>query len=74
MLSIPLPADIEERLERLAQATGRSKSDHVREAIIEYLGDLEDAQLAEDRLKELRAGRSDTVPLEDVMKRYGMAD
>ena len=74
MLSINLPADLEERLERLAQATGRSKSDHAREAIIEYLGDLEDAQLAEDRLNQLRAGRSDAVPLEDVMKRYGMAD
>jgi RHH-type rel operon transcriptional repressor/antitoxin RelB len=74
MLAIQLPPELEERLDRLARATGRSKSDHAREAIAEYIGDLEDAQLAEQRLQDLRAGRSETIPLEDVMKRYGMAD
>jgi RHH-type transcriptional regulator, rel operon repressor / antitoxin RelB len=74
MLAIRLPAEIEIRLETLAQATGRSKSFYAREAILEHLDDIEDLYLAEQRLIDIRAGRSQTVPLEDVMKRYGLAD
>ncbi|MEO1767944.1 type II toxin-antitoxin system RelB family antitoxin [Thiobacter aerophilum] len=72
MLAIRLPAEIEARLEALAKATGRTKSYYVREAILEYLDDLEDLYLAEQRLIDLRAGKTQTVPLEEVMKRYGM--
>ena len=72
MLAIRLPAEIEKRLDALAQATGRTKTFYVREAICEHLDDLEDLYLAEQRLIELRAGRSEALPLEDVMKRYGM--
>ena len=72
MLAVRLPANIEQRLEALAQATGRTKTFYVREAICEHLDDLEDLYLAEQRLTELRAGRSEALPLEDVMKRYGM--
>ena len=72
MLTTRLPADIEQRLEALARATGRTKTFYVREAICEHLDDLEDLYLAEQCLTELRAGRSEAVPLEDVMKRYGM--
>lgn len=74
MLAIRLPPDIEERLNALAQATGRSKSFYVREAILEHLDDLEDVYLAEKRLEDIRAGRSQTVPLEEVMKEYGLED
>jgi len=28
----------------------------------------------EQRLIEIRAGRTETIPLEDVMKKYGLAD
>ncbi len=72
MLAIRLPAEIEERLETLAKSTGRTKTFYAREAILEHLDDLEDLYLAEERLIELRAGRTQTVPLEEVMKRYGM--
>ena len=72
MLAIRLPAEIEERLETLAKSTGRTKTFYAREAILEHLDDLEDLYLAEERLIELRAGRTQTVSLEEVMKRYGM--
>ncbi len=72
MLAIRLPADIESRLEALAKATGRTKTFYAREAILEHLDDLEDIYLAEKRLENIRAGRSKTVPLGEVMKRYGM--
>ncbi|MCS6785407.1 MAG: DUF6290 family protein [Thiobacillaceae bacterium] len=74
MLAVRLPPDVESRLDALARATGRSKSFYVRQAILEYLDDLEDLYLAEQRLIDLRAGRSDTVPLEEVMRRYGLED
>ncbi len=74
MLAIRLPAEIEERLTALAKATGRTKTFYARKAILEYLGDMEDLYLAEQRLIDLRTGRSETVPLEEVMERYGMAD
>lgn len=74
MLAIRLPKEIEDRLEALATATGRTKTFYVREAILEYIDDLEDLYLAERELEEVRAGRSIPVPLEDVMKQYGLAD
>jgi len=70
MLALRLPPEIETRLDELAKRTGRSKSYYAREAIIEYIGDLEDLYLAEERLIANRAGKSQSIPLEEVMKRY----
>jgi RHH-type rel operon transcriptional repressor/antitoxin RelB len=50
MIAIRLAPDIEDRLERLAKKTGRTKTSYAREAIIEHLEDLEDIQLATKRL------------------------
>lgn len=74
MLALRLPPEIEERLAALAKATGRSKSYYAREAILQHLDDLEDVYLAERELEELRAGRSETRSLEEVMKQYGLED
>ena len=40
MLAIRLSAEIEQRLERLAKKTGRTKTFYAREAILEYLEDM----------------------------------
>ncbi len=74
MLAIRLPSDVESRLEALAQATGRTKTFYVREAILEHLDDLEDLYLAEQRLIEIRAGRSKSYTLEEVESSLGLAD
>lgn len=74
MLAIRLPKDIEERLEALATATGRTKTFYVREAILEHLDDLEDLYIAEQRLADIRAGRTKTIPLEEVMQEYSLED
>lgn len=50
MLAIRLSRDIEKRLEQLSKKTGRTKAYHVREALIEYINDLEDYYLAADRI------------------------
>lgn len=72
MLAIRLPEEIEARLASLAEATGRTKTFYAREAILAHLEDLEDVYLAEQRLIDIRAGRSDTVSLEEAMDRYGV--
>ncbi len=71
-ISIRLPEEIEHRLNELAARTGRSKTFYATEAILEHLDDLEDLYLAEQALIEVRAGRSETTPLEEVMRHYGM--
>lgn len=70
--SIRLPQEIEARLENLSLQTGRSKSFYVKEAILEHLSDIEDIYLAEKRLEDIRAGHTKTIPLQEVMKRYGL--
>ena len=72
MLAIRLPADSELRLENLAKSTGRTKTFYAREAILEYLEDMEDLYEAEKEVKAIRAGASTTIPLEELMKQYGM--
>jgi Predicted DNA-binding protein with an HTH domain len=71
-ISIRLPEDVEHRLNELATLTGRSKTFYATEAILEHLSDLEDLYLAEHELEEIRAGRSETVPLEEIMRFYGL--
>ena len=71
-VSLRLPDEVSQRLERLAELTGRSKIDYMLEAISEHLDDLEDLYLAEQRLIDHRAGKTQAVALEDVMKRYSL--
>lgn len=70
MLAVRLPDDVEQRIEALARQTGRTKSFYVREALVEYLDDLEDYYLAEARQKKSKPG----IPLEDVERELGLAD
>ena len=74
MLALRLPAEIENRLDILSKRTGRSKGYYAREVILAHLDNLEDIYLAEQRLIDLHAGRSGTIPLEEIMQRYGVED
>lgn len=71
-VSLRLPDDVSARLQHLVELTGRSKTFYMVEAINNHIGDLEDLYLAERELEEVRSGRSISIPLEEVMKRYGM--
>lgn len=73
-VSLRLPDDVSQRLQQLASRTGRTKTYYMLEAIREHLDDLEDLYLAEQRLVDYREGRSEAVPLAEVMKRYGLED
>lgn len=74
MLAIRLPPEVETRLQALAQATGRTKTYYAREAILRHIEDLEDIYLAEQRLADVRAGRTRTVSLEAMEREHGMDD
>lgn len=73
-VSLRLPSDLNQRLSHLAEKTGRSKTFYMLEAIKQHLDDLEDLYLAEQRLQDLRAGRSMTHSLDDVERSLGLAD
>lgn len=68
MLTVRLPVSIELRLTALACETGRTKSALAREAILEYINDLEDYHLAEARVR--RGGK--TIPLEEFEREPGL--
>lgn len=72
MLAVRLDGDTEKRLEALAARTGRTKTFYAREAIEAHLDDLEDFYLAEERMKDFRAG--DAIPLSDVKAQLGLDD
>lgn len=73
-VSLRLPEDLSRRLNSLAAQTGRSKTFYMLEAIKQHLDELEDLYLAEQRLQDVRAGRSMTHSLDDVERRIGLED
>lgn len=73
-VSLRLPDEVSQRLEHLAELTGRSKTYYMLEAIREHIDDLEDLYLAEQCLIDFQSGRSKTHTLEEVERSLGLAD
>ena len=67
-LSIRVSDEINDRLTLLSQKTGRSKTFYMKEAILEYLEDLEDYYLAEYRINNPEK----TYKLDDLEKKIDM--
>lgn len=72
MLAIRLDPALEERLSALAAKTGRTKTFYARAAIEEYIEDMEDYFLAEERMRDFRPG--DGIPLDQVKAELGLDD
>ena len=72
MLALRLPEDLEARLDALARKTGRTKSYYAREAIVEFIDDLEDLYLAQKRFALIDKGRSKTLSLDTVEAQIGV--
>lgn len=51
-ITVRLPADTEHRLSKLSILTHRPKSYYIREAINQYLEDMEDAYIALERISD----------------------
>lgn len=71
-VSLRLPNDVAERLSLLAKETGRSKTYYMVEAIKTYIEDLEDIYIAEQRLTDIRAGKSQVISKEEMEHRLGL--
>ena len=72
MLAVRLDKELNDRLERLAEKTGRTKTFYARAAIEAHLDDLEDFFLAEERLKAFRS--EDAIPLSQLKAELGLED
>lgn len=68
MLAVRLDSDLESKLEALAQAKRSSKSELVREAIVRFLEDEEDADLAARALAKTKSPK----PLAKLRKELGL--
>lgn len=69
MLGVRLDQETEGRLERLAKATGRSKSHYAKQAIIEFLDEREDYLLAIQRLED---EGDEVLSADEVWRRLGL--
>ena len=69
-MAVHIPAEIENQIEAFALRTGESKDTLVREALLSYLEDREDAMIAAARLQT--AGPR--ISLQEIGKKYGLVD
>ena len=72
MLAVRLDDELEKRVADLATRQGRNKSALVREALIRYMEDQEDIEMAEAVLKN-QSGKQ-TYSLEEVRRELGLED
>lgn len=72
MLAVRLDKETECRLNELALKTNRAKSFYVKQALSEYLDDMEDIYLGKKRLEDLRAGKDELVSFDDLKKDLGL--
>ena len=70
--SIRLAPEIEQRLDRLAAQTGRTKAFYLRELIEQGLQDLEDYYLANGVRERVANGQEPTYSTADVRKDLGL--
>jgi RHH-type rel operon transcriptional repressor/antitoxin RelB len=68
MLTLRLQPAMEERLNRLANRTGRPKACYAKKAMGEFLDEQEDYLIAIARLEE----NLPSIPLAEVVKRLGL--
>lgn len=71
--SIRLEPALEQRLDRLASQTGRSKAYYLRELISMGMDDLEDLYLAAATMERVRKGEERVFSLDDVERDLGLA-
>ncbi|MDI9348455.1 MAG: DUF6290 family protein [Candidatus Symbiobacter sp.] len=73
MITIELPTEIEESLGKLAEENGMSTEKCIEQAILQYIEDCHDVRLAEAALTEFYASGEKAIPIEEVIKEYGLA-
>ena len=72
MLALRLDDELEKRVADLATRQGRNKSALVREALIRYMEDQEDIEMAEAVSKNMKGQK--TLTLEEARRALGLED
>jgi RHH-type rel operon transcriptional repressor/antitoxin RelB len=72
--SIRLAPETEQRLDRLASRTGRTKAYYLREIIEQGIKEMEDYCLAADVLERVRKGQEPVHTAADARKDLGLDD
>ncbi len=72
--SIRLDPVTEQRLDRLAARTGRTKAYYLRELIENGLDDMEDNYLADATMERFRKGEEKVYSAEEIRKDLGLDD
>jgi RHH-type rel operon transcriptional repressor/antitoxin RelB len=70
--TVRLEAATEQRLDQLAQLTGRTKAFYLRQLMEAGLDDLEDAYLGAAVVERIRQGQVRTYSLDDVVSELGL--
>lgn len=66
-INLRVDDETEQRLQNLAQRTGRTKTFYATEALIQYLDQNEDFLLAKDALEEFTQSDDEAIDLADVV-------
>jgi RHH-type rel operon transcriptional repressor/antitoxin RelB len=74
MIGIRIPKSVGQRLDNLANRTGRTKAGYVREAIMEHLDDLEDICMDEEVLERVMRGEESVSDIDEAECRLGLDD
>ena len=72
--SMRLPSDLNERYSRLAEETGRSRTYYFTEALEGAIDRLEYEYGILKKVEDWRAGRLETVSLDELEETLGLAD
>lgn len=72
--ALRLPEDLAIRYDRLAKSTGRTKTFYMTEALAAEIDRLEYEYGLMKKVEDYRAGRLETVTLDELEKNLGLAD
>lgn len=72
--ALRLPEDLANRYDRLAKSTGRTKTFYMTEALAAEIDRLEYEYGLMKKVEDYRAGRLETVTLDELEESLGLAD
>ena len=72
--ALRMPEDLNARYDRLAKATGRTKTFYMTEALAAEIDRLEYEYGLMKKVEDFRAGRLETVTLDELEESLGLAD
>ena len=73
-LPVRVPSDLAARYDKLAKSTGRTKTFYVTEALEDAIDRLEYEYGLMKKVEDYRAGRLETITMDELEESLGLAD